>query len=344
MDLRSSSFDDIVKKTCLFSNILYILCHLFYLIFFLILGKNVMVYINIFSVCFYLLLFLTIKYKKYNTFVVCCGVEIPIYMTSATMLCGFEAGFQLCLIGLCVLAFYVGYFSQVGHNFFKPIPVSLAYMGLFIFVYFYLKYNNPYYVLSNEVYVGLFVAHTLITFAFVIMFMHILIRYILKLERKILAESETDRLTQVANRNSLARYFESLDDHKNKYVAAMFDIDNFKEFNDVNGHLCGDYVLQEIARIAKENSLDDFVARFGGEEFVVISKIENTMEDTIKKLDQIRIKIDEYGFQYNNKTLHSTITIGVAEYVEGDTLDSWISRADEKLYIGKNSGKNKISY
>ena len=139
-------------------------------------------------------------------------------------------------------------------------------------------------------------------------------------------------------------YYNRIHGQEANYIVAIFDIDDFKHFNDINGHLCGDYVLYQVAKIANDNSPNDFVSRWGGEEFVIISKIEDDIESTLKKLDRIRENINKHNFIYNNKRLKTTITIGAALFDNDESLEFWIKRADNKLYEGKQSGKNKTVY
>ena len=180
----------------------------------------------------------------------------------------------------------------------------------------------------------------LIVFSFITIFLYVFVRYVLKLEKRIKTESRTDKLTQVANRYGLIEYVEALDD-KNNYYLSIFDIDDFKLVNDEHGHICGDHMLFEIAEIAKNNSLDDFVSRFGGEEFVVITRID---DNALNKIEDIRRKIEEHVFNFNNLNLHATVTIGVSKYDEGMSIDDWIMKADKRLYDGKTSGKNKVVF
>jgi len=335
-------YNKMISKSAFFSNVIFLICHLCYLLMFLINKVWIMAYINIASASVYVLLFLAIKYKKYAIFAIVCGIEITAFMAVSTIVCGYDCGFHLCLIGLCILVFYTGYFSKSRTKIVRPLPISFAFMVIYLFLYFYCKNVKPVVEIEENFQTVLYVIHVLIVFLFVISFLFILITYILRLEAGIRKESKTDKLTGIANRNALSDYYERLGNQKSNYLIAIFDIDDFKKFNDINGHLCGDYVLKEIARIATENSLDDFVSRWGGEEFVVISKIDDTLENTYNKIDKIRITIKDYNFSYNGKKLHSTITIGVASYVDGDTLDMWIKKADEKLYFGKKNGKNQI--
>jgi len=348
MNYLNGEYNGIVRKISIISNTLFLLTHIGYLLLFLYntnLDKDfyVLVFINCFSISFYAALYIVLKFKLLTLFAYLSGIEITIYMSVLTILCGFGNGFELCLIGLTILGFYASYFSRLRDSAIKPIPIGLTFMIVYM-ILFVVSYNvTPICPPSDGLHILLIVSHSSIVFIFIIFFMSVLLRYIVKLEKNIIKENEIDNLTQIYNRNALDSYFNNLED-KSKYLCSIFDIDSFKDFNDKNGHLCGDYVLKEIAKLAKENSSNDFVARWGGEEFVLISLIENNIDNTIKKIDAIRKKVEEYDFIYKNKHLKSTITIGVSEYKEGDTLDQWISKSDKKLYKGKNSGKNKTVY
>lgn len=338
---RFDSNTKMIYMSCLISCLAFLVAHISYLTLFLITDIYPLVYINIGSVTFYTICLFIVKKRWFNTYVYLASTEIALFMSAGTMICGAEAGFQLCLVALMILAFFAGYFSMGREKRIKPIGFSVGYMVLFFFTYLWGKFNNPFVEVSDALATGLFILHILIVFGFGITFLAILTSYTVRLEKRIEKESVTDRLTNVANRNGLNEYFAKIGDQKSNYLLAIFDIDNFKKFNDKNGHLCGDYVLKEIARIASENSKDDFVSRWGGEEFVVISKIDDSFENTISKIDRIRETIENYEFSYDNKKLKSTVTIGVAKYDNYASIDDWIKTADEKLYQGKHNGKNK---
>lgn len=341
---QGETFDRLVHRVCFISNILFVLIHILYLFLALLAGIYTFVFMNMASAVIYIVFFIIIHKKKYEIFTLFCGIEIAAFMTASTMLAGYNAGFQLCLIGLCTLAFVTKYFLKEKRLIINPVYVSLFFAADYIFLYFYCKYTEPVLVLPDYLNMVFYLGHSIVVFIFCVGFLEILLRYVFRLEVIVTKESETDKLTQIPNRKALTSYFERLDNQKSNYVLAIFDIDGFKLFNDINGHLCGDYILKEVANIAKNNSLNDFVSRWGGEEFVIIAKIENNLEDTYHKIDMIRKKVEEYSFVYDNKELHSTITIGIASYEENDDLDSWIEKADKMLYKGKELGKNLTIY
>ncbi len=332
------AYEKAVWRTCFYSNLIFLICHISYLIFFFGTGIYLLGYINIGSAVLYALMFLLIKYKRYDIYAVLTGAEITAFMSFATALCGFQAGFHLCLIGLCILAYYSGYFSIYKSNIIKPQYWCILMFVIYVFLFFYCLYNPPVFELTIFQKSFLFVSHAIIVFGFITIFLYTFVRYVVKLEKRIMLESRTDKLTQVANRYGLMDYINAIS-NKSAYYLSIFDIDDFKVVNDKYGHICGDHMLIEIAEIAKNNSSDDFVSRFGGEEFIVITKIDENAEG---KIEDIRRKIEEHIFNYEDEEIHTTITIGVAKYEIGMSVDDWIMKADKNLYAGKTSGKNKV--
>ncbi len=334
---EKKAYDDVVKKTCLVTNTAYLAAHIFYLLFFLITQTYVLVYINIGSIIVYSLFYLLIKLKKYLFFTDGCGIEIMAYMICATILCGFGPGFHLCIIGLCIIAFYAAYFSKSNRSNKKAVIWTIMSMFIFIGLYFICDNITPYYQLDHWAVVFLFVAHAFIVFMFICIYLRTFTNYATRLEDRIKRESRTDNLTQIPNRYGLYDYLNILENKEN-YVLAIFDIDDFKKINDKYGHICGDYVLKELARITKISIDDSFISRYGGEEFITILKKEDNMFD---KVDLIRKQVEDHDFIFEDINIDVTITTGAADYINDLANDEWINIADSKLYEGKNSGKNK---
>jgi diguanylate cyclase len=123
---------------------------------------------------------------------------------------------------------------------------------------------------------------------------------------------------------------------------AIFDIDNFKKINDNYGHQAGDRVLKVIGRsIVKRLREVDFFCRFGGEEFVALMP-ETTAEVAIPVLDKIRDAIANAAFNYKEQPLSITLSVGLTEFREKDSLESAFERADQALYKAKQSGRNQV--
>ena len=126
---------------------------------------------------------------------------------------------------------------------------------------------------------------------------------------------------------------------------AMIDVDRFKNFNDTYGHSAGDMALQAIARTLKDNlRVTDVVARYGGEELVVILP-ETGPDAAVRKLEQIREAVAEMTLELPRRTLRGVLTFsaGVASFPDdGEEVDALIARADARLFAAKQGGRNKV--
>lgn len=153
-------------------------------------------------------------------------------------------------------------------------------------------------------------------------------------EREYLAKvARIDPLTGVYNKNVLNSI-------RKCDFAVMCDIDNFKTINDTYGHLVGDAVIKKVAEILTKNfRLTDQICRFGGDEFFVgiVDCEKEVVYDRLKKIaSEISSQID----LANHKV---SLSIGVAQNLENDSLDELLHKADIALYQSKNNGKNLIS-
>jgi len=151
-------------------------------------------------------------------------------------------------------------------------------------------------------------------------------------------EVRTDQLTGVKNRRGLDESLQSLFAMLNRYEApfslAMFDVDHFKRVNDEFGHLHGDRVLHDLAKLLDQQVREtDIVARFGGEEFVVVMP-QTDLEGAGILSDRLRKIVEE--------KLLLTLSGGVASAAPGDSQDALIGRADAALYQAKSEGRNCV--
>jgi len=158
-------------------------------------------------------------------------------------------------------------------------------------------------------------------------------------------KSNLDSLTKVFNRGALNNYLSKLcsnDDLKYDVHLLIMDIDDFKNINDTYGHVAGDKILIFIANILKKTLRDgDKVFRYGGEEFVIIL---NRIEDQQCKVITNRILnlIGGNKLIYKGQNIGVTVSMGTTKYVNNDTQDSFVHRADNALYTAKRNGKNQV--
>jgi two-component system, cell cycle response regulator len=131
--------------------------------------------------------------------------------------------------------------------------------------------------------------------------------------------------------------------HARDLSLIMFDIDHFKKINDVHGHLAGDFVLKELARIVQGRiRRDEVFARYGGEEFSIVLP-ETNLEGAKSLADGLREKVEQSRFVFQNENISVTISIGVAMLGDNDrTSQDLIKHADQKLYDAKRGGRNRV--
>ena len=158
-----------------------------------------------------------------------------------------------------------------------------------------------------------------------------------------------DGLTQIHNKRYL---YEALERevlrarrHGRPLSILMFDIDFFKRVNDQYGHLAGDYVLRELARVVQGRiRRDEVFARYGGEEFV-IALPETPLEGGVSLAQNLRARVAEHTFVFQGERIPVTVSIGAAVLSPDDkTATELVQRADEKLYEAKRGGRNRVCH
>jgi diguanylate cyclase len=163
------------------------------------------------------------------------------------------------------------------------------------------------------------------------------------------SESQTDPLTQLYNRkyfdDALERLIEAAHATTEPLSLLMTDIDHFKAFNDNFGHLTGDQVLRLVALSVKQNVKgQDIAARYGGEEFAIV--LPNTvLRSAITVADHIRRAVMTKELMKRSTGEHLgriTVSVGVATLHKGETMQSFIERADTCLYAAKRHGRNRV--
>ncbi|MCG9739675.1 diguanylate cyclase [Shewanella insulae] len=159
---------------------------------------------------------------------------------------------------------------------------------------------------------------------------------------KIQTLAETDKLTGLYNREKLDITLEEyvlLSHHRQTpFCLLILDVDYFKQINDAHGHLSGDRVLVQLADSLKSLCREgDFLARWGGEEFVILLP-ETQLSLCIKVAEQLRQDIA--GQKFDGQSL--TISLGAAQLREDDTTKTLVNRADNALYQAKHTGRNRV--
>jgi diguanylate cyclase (GGDEF)-like protein len=158
----------------------------------------------------------------------------------------------------------------------------------------------------------------------------------------------TDELTQLHNRRFFderaAIAYAQAQRYRRPFAVAIGDIDHFKKINDTYSHAMGDSVLRQVARILSAGTREtDVVARYGGEEFV-IAFAETPLRDAAATCERIRRTIEEYPWQEVHPDLRVTMTIGVDGDMARGNVRRMVEAADELLYTGKQTGRNRVCF
>lgn len=155
-----------------------------------------------------------------------------------------------------------------------------------------------------------------------------------------------DQLTGSLNRRGLEDVFEreidrAQHDHAPLCIA-MLDLDDFKKINDKYGHSAGDEALIHLVRVIKDTLRTmDVIARFGGEEFLIVLP-ETGIEEAVQTVTRLQRELTKQIFMHNHTRLLMTFSAGLAQRRDGEDRESLIKRADMALYAAKRAGKNRV--
>jgi diguanylate cyclase (GGDEF)-like protein len=156
----------------------------------------------------------------------------------------------------------------------------------------------------------------------------------------------TDTLTGIPNRrnisNLMAKEVSRCTRNGGNFSMIMCDIDFFKNVNDTYGHDTGDFVLKTVAELIKDELRNqDVVARWGGEEFLIMLP-ETGLDASCGVAEKLRKKIENHKMDFGNHSFNVTMTFGVSVYEKELGIEKSIKKADDALYEGKQTGRNKV--
>lgn len=167
-------------------------------------------------------------------------------------------------------------------------------------------------------------------------------------ERKEAIEAllERDDLTGVGNRRFLTHMLEQEKSRANRsgthFCVAMLDLDYFKRVNDTYGHAAGDQMLKIFAQVAQQGLRKiDYFGRYGGEEFMLIMS-DTRLEGAQATVERLRINVENVRFNDVDPKLIQTVSIGVAEFRAGESIEHIQLRADKAMYKAKAGGRNRV--
>lgn len=260
---------------------------------------------------------------------------------------GWDIGVQHFLLLLLVLYFFSNY-----KHYMSKILFASAMCALRIVLFYVYHKRTPILEVSSMEGSALQILNTITIFFSISVIAFICSKDSQELEGKLVEynnqlqrQANTDALTGLFNRRKAMTYIEEVVRHSEKgFSLCICDIDFFKKINDNYGHDFGDRVLEEVSAVFREEMQGkDMAARWGGEEFLLLFPDRNGDEAYIR-LEQIRKRIKDTVVELNGQKVSVTMTYGLAEYDFAGGIDGTIKEADEKLYMGKEKGRDIIIF
>lgn len=277
------------------------------------------------------------------------NIVMIIWICAIVHMFGWNIGVQHFLMVLLSLYFFSSYRQYAGKIIYAVFLCCLRILLFYIY-----RYKEPIWQLSAGDETILQIINTITIFGCISILAFIFSNDTQELESKLVdynimleKQANTDALTGLYNRRKAMEYMENLIGNQVGYVGfslCICDIDFFKKVNDNYGHDFGDEVLKGISNIfMEEMKKDGLVSRWGGEEFLLIFSECNGDEACIK-VENIRKKIKAMRIKKDNLEVGITMTFGLAEYDYINGLTATLKEADEKLYMGKEKGRDRIVY
>ena len=317
-------------------------------------GVMPMVYINAFSVVIYLVCVLLCRFGHIMPVYICVIAEVSSYAVLSILLIGWRSGSYLFLFSIVPIILYFGCYLFKGvKRWIIIIPLLVINFAEFVVLYFYLWdatpiYSLPFYLKS------VYLIFTTFVMVFSVIFYNVIYIYSNEVELtnltqqnvKLTADASKDALTGLLNRRGFLPIVNGYMNGKKQhhFCIAFFDIDNFKRINDSFGHDCGDEVLKHISKLIEREMHGCDICRWGGEEFVILMR-DYDFEVAKQKMEYIRMFIEATPTIFYTKRIPATITIGLEELKDKyHDPEEIIKVADERMYYGKQHGKNVVIF
>lgn len=336
-----------INITVFFVNIFLLLCHIFLMIIYCVLGHKFMIGVNILSLLLYIF-FIFNCYKNIERYMGIAFLEIWLHMICGILSFGWTPCYQNWCFGM-IAAYFLPSFIPSSKG-----KMQLIYTFLIVFSYFFLSTTFPFMHLSitqdldivfNSI---LFIANNSFVFFTIIMFAIFYTNKSNRKEMELTRKADFDELTNLYNRYALSKIgdklIESSENENDTYNVAILDIDFFKKVNDTYGHTSGDMVLKQLALLLRQCSSKGIIAgRWGGEEFVLLAPHNISYKTFVNFLEKLREKVSKTKFEIEKrKKINLTISIGSKSVSINTKLEDAVGQADINLYKAKEKGRNLL--
>ncbi len=317
------------------------LAHTGFILLFQHVGVPMLAVANVASVLIYVLAAILIRRGRLNAATLLIGVEVLVHGVVATAMIGWDAGFHHYIVLTLPFAVVSAYYRPVV-RIALALGVSLGYMGLdHLYRQAVPAVAVPAPLLDSLHYINL--ATMLAIMGVLASTYYRLVRHS---EQRLHELACTDPLTQLRNRRfmmEVVQHEAAVFERGGRPLSILLgDVDHFKRINDHHGHAVGDAVLRAIARVLREGVREvDHVARWGGEEFLVL--LPGTELDEARQVaERLRTGVHALVEVEGRRELSLSITLGLAELQPGESIEQALMRADRALYEGKQAGRNRV--
>ena len=298
------------------------------------------------------LTFLAIFFMSYNTHTASVVYTLALCMAAWILIniiyFGWDVGVQHFIIVMLILSFFSGYSQYAFKSFAAAVLCCFR-----IYLFFLCRNREPVVLLTPAMTNALQIINTIMIFWCISVVAYVFSKDSQALEGKLIDynnqlqdQANTDALTGLYNRRKAMQYLEQiLTPSNHDFISiCICDIDFFKKVNDNYGHDVGDIVLQNLADIMTTTlNKNILAARWGGEEFLLVFTGYNG-DEAYAELESLRNSIKSLKFKSKEQTFSITMTFGLAEYDFNSDIDTVIKEADEKLYMGKENGRDQIVF
>lgn len=305
-----------------------------------ILGSPILAWINVISVAMYVVAYYALERQKNRLATRLIWTEVIVHAALGTILIGWDSGFHYYLL-MFIPALFVTMSGK--RAILALVGLWSYYVGLDILMWF----TAPIQPISSDALLAVHLFNLSVVFSMFSYLSFFYLNMVLSAQRKLRRLATVDQLTGLFNRRHGSHLAEKeigrfqRGGHPVSFM--LLDVDHFKSINDSYGHEIGDRILEKIGGlIPTQLRTQDLVARWGGEEFLVI--LPNTrIESALASAERVRNVLRGYDWTSVADVKQSvTISVGVSELGESDDMASVIRRADQALYRSKARGRDRV--
>ncbi len=341
------------KFTWMFIGFIFI--HIASTVFFAILQNQLLVAFHVVAIIGYFGLISLAQKKHFFAVSLICEIEALIAVMLVSFTYGSLLGYSLYCFAMIPAIFYI---TSTVKTLKYPTASCYIFSFLTMLCFFTVIISEPFFtipdVLSSRPVLTLVIRlfNALVTFVFCLVYSLLFVwetksntTQLQKRNQQLVEVARKDPLTKLANRRSmmerlnLAMQYLKKDGHP--FSVILCDIDHFKKVNDVYGHDCGDKVLVTVAdSISSQLRESDFVCRWGGEEILIV--IDGRLQTATAIAERMRSNIENTSVMFEGQPVKVTMTFGVAQAEINYRIEDLIQLADNRLYYGKEHGRNQV--